>query len=799
MIKNYFKTALRNLRKNKLYTFINVLGLTIGISSCIFLGLYIGDELSYDKFHSNADRIARVTMEYSNGGTIGKFAQTGTKVGPQFSRSFPDIETFVRTFKFGRIVSNGEKVFDEKNILYADSSFFKIFSFSLVRGNPLTALNAPYQIVLTKKMALKYFGKEDAMGKSLKVSSSDNYTVTGIAEDPPENSQIRFDFVASFNSLDESRTEDWWSANDITYLLLNNPTSFTRLQEQISAFMKSPQVRKQAQVTGNDYLTYHLEPLKKVHLYSPLAGFEPNGNITYIYVLGLIALLILAIACVNYTNLSTAQSSSRNGEISIRKVMGARRWQIFGQYLGESAMLSGIALLFAVLLCMELLPLFNRLSDKSLSISLLLHPVPLIFLFGLGISVCLLSGAYPAFILSGAKLINLLKNGFRFSSTSGSLRKVLIVFQFVISVFLVISTIVILQQLSFIRNKNLGYEKEHVLVLPVDPRMHRDYDAIKTSIGLYPQILSVGGAYESPTHVQWGDGIQVDNGSRKKELTVTCLPSDLDLVKTLRMQIIAGSDFSPADLLRMDTSFNYKNYHYTFILNEAAVKAIGWKPEEAIGKTIIKGAPGTVKAVIKDFNFSSLHEAISPLVLFLDTQYIHQMFVRISGKDIPGTLTYLQTLWKERVPYRPFEYHFLDEDSNALYKVETRAGQLFTVFSGIAIFLACMGLFALAAFTTLQRTKEIGIRKVLGASLLNITGLLSKDFLKLVFIAAILAIPLAWWAGHDWLEDFAYRIEIRWWVFLLSTGLALLIALLTISFHAIRAAIANPAASLRSE
>jgi len=646
---------------------------------------------------------------------------------------------------------------------------------------------------------LKYFGKEDAMGKSLKVSSSDNYTVTGIAEDPPENSQIRFDFVASFNSLDESRTEDWWSANDITYLLLNNPTSFTRLQEQISAFMKSPQVRKQAQVTGNDYLTYHLEPLKKVHLYSPLAGFEPNGNITYIYVLGLIALLILAIACVNYTNLSTAQSSSRNGEISIRKVMGARRWQIFGQYLGESAMLSGIALLFAVLLCMELLPLFNRLSDKSLSISLLLHPVPLIFLFGLGISVCLLSGAYPAFILSGAKLINLLKNGFRFSSTSGSLRKVLIVFQFVISVFLVISTIVILQQLSFIRNKNLGYEKEHVLVLPVDPRMHRDYDAIKTSIGLYPQILSVGGAYESPTHVQWGDGIQVDNGSRKKELTVTCLPSDLDLVKTLRMQIIAGSDFSPADLLRMDTSFNYKNYHYTFILNEAAVKAIGWKPEEAIGKTIIKGAPGTVKAVIKDFNFSSLHEAISPLVLFLDTQYIHQMFVRISGKDIPGTLTYLQTLWKERVPYRPFEYHFLDEDYNALYKVETRAGQLFTVFSGIAIFLACMGLFALAAFTTLQRTKEIGIRKVLGASLLNITGLLSKDFLKLVFIAAILAIPLAWWAGHDWLEDFAYRIEIRWWVFLLSTGLALLIALLTISFHAIRAAIANPAASLRSE
>jgi putative ABC transport system permease protein len=799
MFRNYIKTAWRSLKKNKLYTIVNIIGLTIGITSCILLGMYIGHELSYDRFHAKADRIVRLTMEYSTGGTVGKYAQSGTKAGPQFKRIFPAITAFARTFKFARVVSYQDKAFDEKNFLYADSSFFKIFSFHLIRGNPADVLNAPNRLVITKSMAKKYFGQEDPLGKTLKIASSTNFLVTGIADDPPGNSQIKFDFVASFSSLDASRNEEWWTANYITFFLMDQPGDLPRLQSQITNYMNSPQVRREARVEGNDYLTYHLEPLNRVHLYSALDGLEPNGSITYIYILAVIALLILMIACVNYTNLATAQAAGRNGEISIRKVMGAHPRQIFSQYMGESALLSAIALVLAVFLSIELLPLFNQLSNKSLSASLLIQPLPILCLIGLGLLVCLLSGAYPAFILSSTKLISLLKSGFSFSSGGTGLRKSLIIFQFVISVFLVISTIIILQQISFIRNKKLGYDRDHIIVLPVDYQMHKDYEGIKASIRMNPQVLNVGGAYESPTLIQWGDGIQVENGSRQKTLTVTCLPSDLDLIKTLHIHILAGSDFTSSDLRLLDTSANYKNFHYTFILNESAVKAIGWKPEEAVGKTIVKGAPGIVKAVVGDFNFSSMHQAIGPLILFLDTEYIHSMFVRISGKDIPGTLGFLQSVWKQWVPYRPFEYHFLDEDYNALYAVENRTGLLFSAFSTIAILLACLGLFALAAFTTMQRTKEIGIRRVLGASLINITGLLSIDFLKLVFIGSLLAVPLAWWGARVWLEDFAYKIEIRTWVFFMAVGAALLIALITVSIQAIRAAVANPVESLRSE
>ena len=417
----------------------------------------------------------------------------------------------------------------------------------------------------------------------------------------------------------------------------------------------------------------------------------------------------------------------------------------------------------------------------------------------LGVIVSLLAGSYPAFVLSNAKLAGILKSGFSFSASGSGLRKSLIVFQFVISVFLIISTIIILQQLSFIQHKKLGFDKDHIVVLPVDYQMHRDYDAIKKAIGLNPNIIAVAGANQNPTFVQWGDGIHIDKGSEQKNLSINCIPADLDFVKTLGMQIIAGTDFSMADMHLMDTTDNYKHYRYTFILNESAVKAIGWKPQEAIGRTIEKGFPGNIKAVVKDFHFSSLHQPIGPLLIFLDTQYTSQLFVKISGKDVTGTLNYLQTVWKERVAYRPFEYHFLDDDYNALYKVEARTSQLFGFFSTTAILLACLGLFALAAFSTVQRTKEIGIRKVLGASILSITSLLSVDFLKLVVIAAIIAFPSAWWAMHRWLQDFAYRINIHWLVFVSAGLAAILIAMITVSFQAIKAAMANPVNSLRSE
>jgi putative ABC transport system permease protein len=799
MLINYFKIAWRNLKKNKLYSFINIMGLTIGMTSCILIGLYIGHEWSYDRFHKNADRIVRVTMEYSNGGTIGKYAQTGTRVGPQLKRNFPQVSAFARTFKFPRVISYREKVFDEKNFLYADSSFFDLFSFQLIRGNASTALNAPDQLVITESAAKKYFGNEDPVGKTLLIANSDHYIVTGIVQDAPGNSQIHFDFVASFISLDESKTEEWWTANDVTYLLLNRADQIPLLTNQVTSYMQSGQVRKEAHVEGNDYLTYHLEPLKKVHLYSSLDGFEPNGNITYIYILGAIAVLILLIASVNYTNLATALSVSRGSEIGIRKVLGAGPLQIFLQHLGESALITFIALILAVCISLELLPLFNQFADKSISPSVLFNPLPLSSILVLGLIVSLLAGFYPAFVLSNAKLAGILKSGFSISASGGGLRKSLIVTQFVISVFLIISTIIILQQLSFIQHKKLGFDKDHIVVLPVDYQMRRDYDQIKKAIGLNPNVMAVAGANQNPTFVQWGDGIHVDKGSEQKNLPVNCIPADLDFVKTFGMQIIAGTDFSSADMHLMDTTDNYKHYRYSFILNESAVKAIGWKPQEAIGRTIEKGSPGTVKAVVKDFHFSSLHQPIGPLLIFLDTQYTSHMFVKISGADVNGTLNYLQSVWKERVPYRPFEYHFLDEDYNALYKVETRTSQIFGFFSTTAILLACLGLFALATFTTVQRTKEIGIRKVLGASIVSIASLLSGDFLKLVVIAAIIAFPLAWWAMHQWLQDFAYRININWLVFVSAGLAAIFIALITVSFQAIKAAMANPVTSLRSE
>lgn len=798
MFKNYFKTAWRNLKKNKFYTFINIIGLTIGITSCILIGLYITHELSYDKFNKNADRIVRVTMDYGGDGSSEKVAVTGTKAGPQFKRTFPAVEAFCRMVKFSEVVKHNDKLFDEKNFLYADSSFFKIFSFKLLQGDANTVLDAPDKIVLTKTTAEKYFGNENAIGKILLLNNNKDYEVTGIVADAPGNSQIQFDFIASFSSLGASKTEDWWSANYVTYLLVNKPENIAPLQKQVTAYMKT-NVAKELNLTGSDYLTYYLEPLKKVHLYSSLEGLEPNGNISYIYILGIVAFLILLIACINYTNLATAQSASRGAEIGIRKVFGAYKWQLFYQFISESAILTFIALLFAFFISIELLPLFNSVSGKSITAGMLLKPLPVFSIVLLGILVTVFAGGYPAIILSNSKLINILKSGFRVSSSGGGLRKSLIVFQFVISIFLIATTIIILQQLSFIQHINLGYDKEHVIVLPVDNQMRQNYDAIKKAISANPNVVSVSGGYEPPVFVQWGDGISVDNGGIKKQLLVNAMPVDLDYLKTLGLQIIAGSDYTLADLQQMDTSNNGANLHYTYMINETAAKALGWSPQQAIGKTISKGVTGEIKAVVKDFHIASLHEPIKPVVIFLDPNFVNDFFIKISGKNIPATIQFLQTVWKERVPQQPFEYHFLDDDYNHLYIAEQRTAQVFGAFSTIAILLACLGLFALAAFTTIQRTKEIGIRKVLGASLANVTLLISAEFIKLVFAAIIIATPLAWLASQKWIQNFAYRINLHWWVFAVAGICAVIIALATVSFHAIKAAMANPVKSLRAE
>jgi putative ABC transport system permease protein len=804
MLKSYFKVAWRTIRKNRLYSFINIAGLTVGITSCILIGLYVFNELSYDSFNKNAERIVRVTMEYKSGGTVNKTAVTGTKTGPQFKRTFPAVEAFARIIKEKRTIAYADKVFNENNVLYADSPFFQIFSFKLLQGNARTALSSLDNIVITKSTAKKYFGNGtdsygDAIGKTLRVADTKDFVVSGVADDVPENSQIKFDFIIPFGNQGLARQEEqWWTANFVTYLLLQQPSQIASLQQQITQYMRGV-TKDELKMEDNDYLTYHLEPLRKVHLHSSLDGLEPNGDITYVYVLSIISILILIIACVNYTNLATAQAAGRGTEVGIRKVLGALQTQLFSRFLGESFILTLIALILSVIISIMLLPAFNAVAGKALTAASLLKPLPIISLLLLCILISFFAGIYPAFILSNSKLANILKSGFRLSSSGSGLRKSLIVFQFVISVFLVITTLVVVQQLSYIQHKQLGYDKDHLIVLPVDNKISENYDAIKTAIALTPGVVSVSGGYDVPTFIAWGDEITAETGTGKKSLSVTANPVDLDYIKTLGMQIIAGEDFTKADMLSFDTSGNNKNYRNTYIINEKAARELGWSPEQAVGKTIVKGAPGTIKAVVKDFHYSSLHQPIGPFVIFLGPNQVRQMFVKILGKDIPATLQRLSNVWKERIMHRPFEYRFLDEDYNSLYTAEQQTATVFALFAGLAIALACLGLFALAAYTTAQRTKEIGIRKVLGAGIGDITFLVSKEFIQLVLIAIIIASPLALIAATRWLHDFAYRININWWIFVVAGLLAVVIAIITVSSQAIKAAIANPVKSLRTE
>ncbi|HEU4472090.1 MAG TPA: ABC transporter permease, partial [Flavisolibacter sp.] len=505
MIRNYFVTAWRHLFKNRLYAGINLLGLTIGLASCILIGIYVWNELSYDRFHANADRIARTTWEYRFQGDVQKVAVTGTKVGPEYKRTFPQVEAFVRLMKYPRVITLGDKMFDEKNFLYADETFFNVFSFRLLSGDPKTVLDAPDKLVITESMAKKYFGGQDPVGKTVKVGEKKQFQITGVAEDAPRNSQIRFDFVGSFSSLNASKTEKYNEANYTTYLLLKDRSHMDFMQTKGRDQM-AERVKKEMSLQGSDYSMYNLEPLTSVHLHSELDGLEPNSNILYVYVLSAVAILILLIACVNYTNLSTAQSAGRSTEIGIRKVLGAAKKQVFLQFICESFLLSLVALLLALALSALVLPYFSRVAGRELSFAWLATPQAIAVLLGLVILVALTSGAYPSIVLSNGRIIGILKSGLRLTG-SGTLRRSLIIFQFVISAFLIASTIIILQQLNFIQNKDLGYNKDQVIVLPVDYTMLTKYDEIKQVMSAHPSIISVGGAYEEPTHIGWADGL----------------------------------------------------------------------------------------------------------------------------------------------------------------------------------------------------------------------------------------------------------------------------------------------------
>jgi putative ABC transport system permease protein len=799
MFKNYLKLAFRHLARKKVFSFINIFGLTLGLISCILIGLFIADELSFDTFHTNAARIVRLTMEYKKGAYPNSVAQTGTKPGPQFKRTFPEIEEYCRTALLRSTLSTGSARFTENRFMYADASCLKLFSFPVLKGDP-ASLSQKENILLTESAAKKYFGTTDVLGKTLQNNHGSSYRVSAILSDPPFNSQLQFDFVTSFKNLDAAnKEEEWFTANYITYLLLKDGHNITGLQQRINTFMQSPQVRREAALESGDFLRYDLEPLTRVHLYSRLDGFTPNGSITYVYVLTAIALLILVIACFNYTNLAIAQSASRTGEIGIRKVLGAGKDQLFTQFTGESLLLTFIALVLAVAISTQLLPAYNELTGKHLLVSDLLRFGPLLSLFIAAAFIGLLAGAYPALVLANTRLINILKSGFRITGGNAGLRRTLIVGQFVISFFLIVTTIVILQQMSFIRNKKLGLDRDHVLVVPVDYHMHDRYAALKAAMASLPGVENISGSYDLPISAGWGDGLEADNGHEKVRFTVTAIPADLNYLNTMNMQLAAGSDFTAADLPAGTGSNDTTAPRYRYILNETAVRKIGWTPQEAIGKTISRGDPGIVKGVVKDFHFASMHQEIGPLMLFADTSFVRNMLIRVNGNQLSRVIPALQATWKTYVPDEAFDYHFLDEDYNRLYTVEGRTASIFTLFASLAILLACLGLFGLSAISAIQRTKEIGIRKVLGASLLNITFLMARNFVVLVGLALLIATPLAWLAASRWLESFAYRIQVQPWIFLAAGAAGIGLAFFTVSFHAVRVGNKNPSETLKTQ
>lgn len=804
MLKSYIKAAFRNLNKNRLYSFINIFGLTVGLAACLLIGIYINHELSYDTFNANANRLVRVTMEYAQAGTVNTTATTGTKVGPQFKRTFPVVEEYARTYITHRVIQNGDKLFDEPGVLYADPGFFKMFSFPIITGDAATALDAPDKVVITQSMAKKYFpqdaahGNEKVLNKTLTLGGK-VVRVSAVCEDVPQNSQIKFDFATQFLNLNNVQDETWWTANWITYFLLHDKKDIPAFQQQIAAYMKTPAVRAEAGLQGNDYLTFHAEPLTKVHLYSALTGFEPNGSITYVYMFLVVALLILMIACANYTNLATAQSVGRSSEIGMRKVMGASKRQVFMQFMGESFFITFIAAVLAFVVSILLIPYFNQITGKQFTAGVLLQPLPIVALLLFTFVVSFFAGLYPALVLSATQAISVLKKGFTFTGGNNLLRKSLIVIQFSISVFLIIYTIIILQQMHYMQTKNLGYDKDHIVVLPIGGNMLNNFKSLKDAFAQVPGVESITASYETPEYVEWGDGITATDEKGKHVVSLNAMPVDLDFTKTMNMRLVAGRDFQQSDFGIMDTANNYANFHQPFIINETLVKKIGWTPEQAVGKTIEKNAAGPVVGVVKDFNFSSLHDPVGPLVIFLSRDMSRNYMIRINGNNTQRTLANLETVWKQRVPDRPFNYHFLDDDYNKLYQAEQRSSLLFSVAASLAVILACLGLFGLAAFTTVQRTKEIGIRRVLGANISSITLLIAKNFLQLVGVAILIAIPLAWWAGNQWLQAFAYRIPVRVYVFVATAVGTALIALITVGYHSVKTSLMNPVKSLRTE
>ncbi|MBC6989062.1 ABC transporter permease [Hymenobacter sp. BT491] len=805
MFRNYIKIAFRNLWRNKAFAAINISGLALGIATCLIIMLFVRNELSYDRYNEKADRMVRVVFRGSVQGEKMKESSVMPPVARTLLAEYPEVEQATRLSLGGAPrITYGDKSFKERDIAMVDSNFFQVFTIPLLQGDPKTALVQPNSIVISRATAQKYFGKANPMGKVLTFKDwNKTYKVTGVFDKVPINSHFHFDIFGSLASVPDAKSSSWMTSNYITYLVLPEGYEYKKLEAKLPQMVEKylgPQLQQamgmsftQFRQKGND-LGLFLQPLTDIHLRSDFTNnLEPGGDVRYVYIFGAIAVFMLLIACINFMNLSTAGASRRAREVGVRKVLGSVKSQLVGQFLLESILLTMIALALALVLIVMALPVFNELAGKELGLDFTTDPwlVPGLLLFG--VLVGILAGSYPAFFLSSFNPVAVLKGKFTSGKGSIGLRSGLVVFQFCISIVLIISTTVVYQQLHYIQNKKLGYDKDHVLVLPETWVLGKHAEAFRQLLLQDPRVVSVSTSGYLPAGPSFSNNFFVSTDDNPAQLTKTLrYEVDPQYIPTLGIRLAAGRNFSKA--FSTDTA--------AVILNEMAARTFGWG-KNALGHTLSRsdnqGKKRTFRVigVIRDFHFKSLHEPISPLLMTLGDNS-GSVIAKVKTQDIAGLLASLKKQWSSFVPEEPFLYSFMDERFMQTYEAERKIGRILYIFAGLTIFVACLGLFGLATFTAEQRTKEIGIRKVLGASVTNIVGLLSRDFLRLVLIANLVAWPLAWWAINKWLQDFAYRVSIGWWVFALAGVAALLIALLTVSVQATRAAIANPVKSLRA-
>ncbi len=800
MLKNYFKIFLRNLRKYKGYSFINVLGFSVGLACCILISMYVFDELSYDRFHENSDRIYRVAVhrKYPNRDIF--YAISPTPLASTLEADFPEVEHATMFVHFRSVIFKyKDKVFEENRGIIAAPNFFSVFSLPLIEGDASTSLAQPGTIVLTESMAQKFFGDEDSMGKVLTMNNQD-LTVAGILENIPPHSHFKFDSIVTFATWPQAYESTTWTRMIVyTYALLKEDAPPEILEEKFPEMVvkyAGPQWEKilgipykDYQTAGNDYI-YFLQPLRGIHLRSHL-DFEigPNSDITYVYIFSIIAIFILIIACMNFMNLATARSAGRAREVGVRKVLGSLRRQLMSQFLFESILLSAFSLVLALVLVKIMLPQFNELSGKQLTFGLLGNWLLLPAMIGFSFLVGLMAGSYPAFFLSAFRPSVVLKGQLRAGMTKATIRSGLVVFQFFLSTTLIICTIAAHKQLIFLVNKDLGFDKENVLLIRRAGVLRKQKDAFRQELLASPDIVSASFSSGIPGR-QHPTGVFVDEVDPSKETSIlSYMSAGYEFLDTLKIELASGRNFSREFGQETDA----------ILINEATAKAFGW--DDGVGKKIVE--PGeqestqTVIGVIKDYHFESLHHRISPLLIRLWDGPPN--CVRIRSGNISATIEFIKNTWKKFVPQETFRYSFLDENLMTLYKAEETTRTLTQIFSLLAIMIACLGLFGLSAFTAEQRTKEIGIRKVLGASVLGIVGLLSKEFVRWVGISIILAWPVAWFAIRSWLKSFAFHTSIGVDAFFLGGFLAILIALVTVSYQALKASLADPIDSLRYE